>query len=66
MYDFGIRQAHTGYRVVYRAGEVNHCPGCGRSHWLLGRQIAECAYCGTPVEIMNSAPRRCPSVRAAA
>ena len=26
-----------GYHAVYHDGEVNHCPGCGRTHWLVGR-----------------------------
>jgi hypothetical protein len=52
MYDFGIRQAHSGYRVSYRLGEVNHCPGCGQSHWLVGRAGAECAFCGTAVALV--------------
>ncbi|MBA15529.1 MAG: hypothetical protein CMN73_04145 [Sphingomonas sp.] len=52
MYDFGIRQAHTGYRVAYRPDEANHCPGCGKSHWIIGRMTAECAYCGTAVPMM--------------
>lgn len=38
-----------GYHVAYRQGEVNHCPGCGRSSWLVGRQSAECGFCGTAV-----------------
>jgi hypothetical protein len=29
-----------GYHAVYRAGEVNHCPGCGRTHWMIGRLLA--------------------------
>lgn len=39
--------AMRGYHVVYRMGEVNFCPGCGRSQWLVGRLMAECAVCGT-------------------
>ena len=30
---------------VYRAGEINHCPGCGRSQWIVGRLSCECAFC---------------------
>ena len=30
-----------GYHVVYREHEVNHCPGCGRTHWYIGRVMAE-------------------------
>ncbi len=36
-----------GYHVVYRENQVNHCPGCGRSHWYIGRLSAECGFCGT-------------------
>ncbi len=38
--------AVRGYHAVYRENEVNHCPGCGRTHWYLGRMLAECAFCG--------------------
>jgi hypothetical protein len=41
--------AVRGYHVVYRQGEINHCPGCGRTHWLVGRLSAECAFCATAV-----------------
>lgn len=36
-----------GYRPQYHHGEVNHCPGCGRSQWWVGRASAECAFCAT-------------------
>ena len=52
MYDFGIRHAHTGYRVAYRQHESNHCPGCGKSQWIVGRMTAECAYCGTALPLV--------------
>ena len=39
--------ARRGYHVVYRENQVNHCPGCGRSHWYVGRLSAECGFCGT-------------------
>ena len=46
-----VRMAHDpagrGYHVVYREHEVNHCPGCGRTHWIIGRVSAECAFCTT-------------------
>lgn len=50
MYDFGL-PARSGYRVAYRQKEANHCPGCGRSHWMIGRTTAECAFCGTALPI---------------
>ena len=38
---------HLGYSFAYRPGEANHCPGCGRHNWIVGRLMAECAFCGT-------------------
>ena len=44
----------TGYRVAYHEAETNHCPSCGRSHWLVGRMTAECAYCATALPLSLS------------
>lgn len=38
-----------GYAVLYRPGL--HCPGCGRSHWHVGRVTAECAFCATALPL---------------
>lgn len=46
---FGIRPAETGYRIVYRTGQVNHCPACGGSNWSVGRITAECSFCQTAI-----------------
>lgn len=46
--------AQRGYHAVYRENEVNHCPGCGRTHWYLGRVLAECAFCGTALPLQES------------
>lgn len=46
--------AMRGYRVVYREREVNHCPGCGRSHWYVGRVSAECGFCGTALPLIEA------------
>lgn len=40
-----------GYRVVYRADAPTNCPGCGRSHWHVGRLSAECAFCGVALPL---------------
>jgi hypothetical protein len=40
-----------GYHAVYREHEVNHCPGCGRTHWHIGRLSAECAFCSTALPL---------------
>lgn len=46
--------------VPYRDDETNTCPGCGRSHWHVGRVTAECGFCGTalPREVDTSQPPR--------
>jgi hypothetical protein len=43
-----------GYHAVYRENAVNHCPGCGRTHWLLGRMLAECAFCSTALPLQEA------------
>ena len=45
--------AGRGYHVVYREQEVNHCPGCGRTHWIVGRISAECAFCATALPLAD-------------
>lgn len=47
--------AQRGYHIVYRDAETNHCPGCGRAHWYIGRLMAECAFCGTALPLENAA-----------
>ena len=56
---FGMRDvAHDpsrrGHHVVYRENEVNHCPGCGRCHWYVGRLSAECGFCGTALPLADA------------
>lgn len=43
-----------GYHAVYRESEVNHCPGCGRTHWIIGRMLAECAFCSTALPLSDA------------
>jgi hypothetical protein len=45
-----------GYMPQYRLGERNHCPGCSRTHWLVGRMLAECAFCDTALPIAGASP----------
>jgi len=40
-----------GYVPLYTPGSA--CPGCGRSHWHIGRQVAECAWCGTALPMVR-------------
>jgi hypothetical protein len=46
-----------GYHAVYREHEVNHCPGCGRTHWIIGRMSAECAFCATALPLAEASMR---------
>jgi hypothetical protein len=54
---YGIDPKTRGYHAVYRENEVNHCPGCGRTHWFLGRVLAECAFCATALPLADTAGR---------
>ncbi len=36
---------------TYRPGNELGCPGCGKSHWHVGRSTAECAYCATALPL---------------
>jgi hypothetical protein len=49
-----INPAARGYYAVYRPDMVNHCPGCGRSHWLVGRMLAECGFCATALPLLEA------------
>ena len=46
--------AQRGHHIVYRANASNHCPGCGRSQWFVGRVSAECGFCGTAVPLAEA------------
>lgn len=47
------RLVARAYHPTYRPGEVNRCPGCGRSQWFVGRTSAVCAFerCGAIVPL---------------
>ena len=51
---FAASLARRGHHIVYRANEANHCPGCGRSQWYIGRFSAECGFCGTAVPLAEA------------
>jgi hypothetical protein len=52
---FAAGLAKRGHHIVYRANTLNHCPGCGRSQWFIGRVSAECGFCGTAVPLAEAA-----------
>ena len=49
--------APRGYCPIYRENEVNNCPGCGRTQWLLGRISAECCFCATALPLSDNSVR---------
>lgn len=51
---FAATLAKRGHHVVYRNNSANHCPGCGRSQWYIGRVTAECGFCGTAVPLAEA------------
>ncbi|MEP7130230.1 MAG: hypothetical protein ABI770_03790 [Sphingomicrobium sp.] len=46
-----------GYFAVSREHEINHCPGCGRTQWIVGRISAECAFCSTALPLAEASLR---------
>ncbi len=51
---FAHDPARRGFQPIYRPGEVNFCPGCGRSHWYVGRLSAECGFCATAIALADA------------
>lgn len=43
-----------GFSIVYREEQVNHCPGCGKTNWYIGRMMAECGFCTTALPLTRS------------
>ena len=55
--DFRHGPAQRGFAPIYRENEVNHCPGCGRTHWYVGRISAECSFCATALPLSEASVR---------
>lgn len=51
---FAAGLAKRGHHIVYRANTSNHCPGCGRSQWYVGRVSAECGFCATAIPLAET------------
>lgn len=51
---FAAGLAQRGHHIVYRTNSSNHCPGCGRSHWYIGRVSAECGFCSTAIPLAEA------------
>jgi uncharacterized protein (DUF983 family) len=49
-----VLKARGGHGAAYRMGKTNQCPGCGRSHWYVGRTLAECAFCETAMPLESN------------
>ncbi|WP_261936623.1 YgzB family protein [Sphingomonas bisphenolicum] len=41
----------------YYQGRKTPCPDCGGMQWIVGRVVAECAYCDTPLPLAASQHR---------
>lgn len=52
--DFIHDPMKRGYGAMYREDAVNRCPGCGRTHWYVGRVSAECAFCATALPLSEA------------
>ncbi|MFY9351485.1 MAG: hypothetical protein WBL20_15090 [Sphingobium sp.] len=39
------------FAVAYRPGRGTPCPACGERQWLVGRIMAECAFCETALPL---------------
>lgn len=46
-----IDPSKRGIIPLYYRDQANHCPGCGRMHWYVGRMSAECAFCGAALPL---------------
>lgn len=55
--------AARGFHSIFRADSANHCPGCGRSQWIVGRATAECAFCATALPIADATASSAPLPR---
>ena len=53
--------ATRSYVATYRPERANFCPGCGQSHWLVGRVSAECARCSTALPLAESVQTMAPA-----
>lgn len=43
-----------GYAPGYHGAETR-CPCCSRTNWLVGRMLAECAFCSTAIPLREAA-----------
>lgn len=43
-----------GSQSTYWPDGINHCPGCGRTSWIIGRFSAECGFCKTALALSHS------------
>lgn len=50
---FNAHQTPRGYTILYRPEVTNYCPGCTKTNWYVGRQVAECAFCGTVLPLRD-------------
>lgn len=54
---FARNPVQRGYAPIYRENVTNHCPGCGRTQWYVGRVSAECSFCATALPLSENSVR---------
>ena len=52
---FKMNLGSRPYAILYRHDVTNYCPGCGHTHWFVGRQVAECAFCTVVLPLREGA-----------
>ena len=50
-----IDPTRRGYAFLYRPEVPNYCPGCSKTNSLVGRHVAECAFCGAILPLSDRA-----------
>lgn len=43
----------TQQMLTYKPGTLTHCPTCAGTQWLVGRTMAQCAYCDTAMPLLH-------------
>ncbi|KQN04832.1 hypothetical protein ASE85_07525 [Sphingobium sp. Leaf26] len=52
-----VESALTAINPQYYQGRKTPCPDCGGNQWIVGRVVAECAHCDTPLPLAASQHR---------
>jgi hypothetical protein len=53
----GLPAKLANFVPLYQTGLVNICPCCGQRQWIVGRTMAECAFCDAALPISHGTDR---------